>query len=267
MRAAVALALVLGLCSVAAGDAGRRPYHGTRITLDVTSAPVADLLRVIADVSKLDIVLADPPPPPLDLKVKGVPWDRVLNDVVRRSHLAYHRTASLVVVGPPELIAKRKKAKKQVYKGRPLELDITNAEAPGAARLIATAGGLAVAIDGKGPQPALLRLKKVPADQAAELLALNTGTTLVVKEVKPAKLAADGCVAETTQLKQLRLAGIARSGTKGWALFVDPADQAYVATTGSCIGVGATMIRGFGAGTVLLDLGDEETSAELRPRP
>jgi len=267
MRAAVALALVLGLCSVAAGAPGRRVYRGARVTLDLKAAPVVDVLRVLADVGKINIVLADPPPPPLDIKVKGVPWDKVLDDVVRRSSLAYQRAGNLLIVGSPDLIAKRNKAKKRAYKGRPIDLDVTNAEAPAAAKLLAIAGGMAVAIDGKGPQPAMLRLKKIPADQAAELLALHTGTSLMVKEVPPVRLAAEGCIAETTQLKQLRLAGIARSGTRAWALFIDPTGQAYVVTKGSCIGVGATMINGFGAGSVSLDLGDAETSAELRPRP
>ena len=267
MRAAVALALVLGLCSVAAGAPGRRAYRGARVTLDLKAAPIADVLRLLADVGKVNIVLADPPPPPLDIKVKGVPWDKVLDDVVRRSSLASQHAGNLVIVGPPELIANRKKAKKHVHKARPIDLDVTNAEAPAAAKLLAAAGGIAVAIDGKGPQPAMLRLRKVPADQAAELLALHTGTSLVVKAVPPVRLAAEGCIAETTQLKQLRLAGIARNGLKAWALFIDPTGQAYVATKGSCIGVGATMINGFGAGSVSLDLGDAETRAELRPRP
>lgn len=266
MRYGVAVALLLGLCSVAAAQ-GRRAYTGTRVTLDHEAAPLEDLLKILADVGKVNIVAVDTAAPPLEIKVKGVPWDKVLDDIVRRSSLAYQRVGNLVIVGKPDLIAARKKAAKRKYKGKPIDLDLVNAEAPAAAKLLATASGAGMAIDGKGPRPAHLRLKKVPSDQAAELLALQTGTTLVARPAQSPAAPSATCIADTTQLKQLRLAGIVRGGTKSWALFIDPTGGSYVATKDNCIGVGATMILGFGSGTVSLDLGDSDSSAVLRPRP
>ncbi len=221
---------------------------------------------MLADVGKVNIVTVDAAAPPLDIKVKSVPWDKVLDDLVRRSSLAYQRVGNLVIVGKPAVIAARKRSATRKYKGKVIDLDVVNAEAPAAAKLLAVASGVGMAIDGKGPRSAHLRLKKVPADQAAELLALTTGTTLLTKPVEALPAPSATCIADTTQLKQLRLAGIARGGTKSWALFIDPTGGSYVATKGNCIGVGATMILGFGAGTVSLDLGDSDSSAVLRPR-
>jgi len=266
MRPGVAVALVLGLCGLAAAQ-GRRPYTGPNVTLDIKAAPLEDLLKVIADVGKVNVVTVDAAAPPLDVKVKSVRWTKVLDDIVKRSNLAYQHVGNLVIVGKPELIAARKKTAKRKYKGKVIDLDLVNAAAPAAAKLLATATGAGIAIDGKGPRSAHLRLKKVPSDQAAELLALNTGTTLVARPAPQPRPPSATCIADTTQMRQLRLAGIARAGTKSWALFIDPTGGSYVATKGNCIGVGATMILGFGAGTVSLDLGDEDTSAVLRPRP
>jgi len=266
MRPGVAVALVLGLCSIAVGQ-GRKSTAPT-VTLDFDRAvALEDVLKMIAETGKINIVAVDLGVPPAPIKVKRVPWDTALDDLVTSAKLAYQRTGNLIIVGKPEMIAARKKAAKRKYKGKLIDLDVVNAEAPAAAKLLATASGAGIAIDGKGPRAAHLRLKKVPSDQAAELLALTTGTKFVARTSQVPAAPSATCIADTTQMKQLRLAGIARSGTKGWALFIDPTGGSYVATKGNCIGVGATMVLGFGAGTVSLDLGDSDSSAVLRPRP
>jgi hypothetical protein len=269
MRIAVALGVVgvALLCSAAAGDA-RRSYRGARLSLDYKQAPVDDLLRIVGDVGKVNLVMTGATPAPLDIMVKSEPWDQVLDEIVSRSGLASLRTGNTFLIGTPEMIADRKKRKaKRVYKGRVIDVDVHNAEAPAVAKLIAFATGSPIAIDAKGPRPANLKLTKVPSDQAIELLALHTGAELLARPAAtPGKLAPGTCAAEATQLQQLRLAGIARNGTKGWALFIDPAGSPYIVSKGQCIGVGATMIQGIRPNTVSLDLGDSETSAELHPR-
>lgn len=108
-------------------------------------------------------------------------------------------------MGAPALIAERKKhrAKKATSTGVPVEI------AAGAPRHVS------------------MKLSRVPASQAAELVALQAGAELVAHPGAVAKADAT-CVGSTVPAAKLRLAGIATVGVKRTALVLDEAGAGYV---------------------------------------
>ncbi len=65
--------------------ARRRPrrYTGRRITLDFHDIDIRNLLRLIADVSKKNIVVADDVTGKVTVSLRNVPWDQALDLVLR----------------------------------------------------------------------------------------------------------------------------------------------------------------------------------------
>ncbi len=77
--------------SIAAG-------RGRRIDLDVRDADLKDVCRLLADVGRVSIVVADEGSERVTVKMKGVPWDQALDLIVRTKGLRMEREGSVVIV-------------------------------------------------------------------------------------------------------------------------------------------------------------------------
>ncbi|HEX8107512.1 MAG TPA: type IV pilus secretin PilQ, partial [Kofleriaceae bacterium] len=72
------------------GTRGRRIYHGAPMDLRFKDAPIHDLLRLIADWGKVNIVVPDTINATVTVDLKRVPWDQAL-DVILSSHQLWYR--------------------------------------------------------------------------------------------------------------------------------------------------------------------------------
>jgi type IV pilus assembly protein PilQ len=87
MRAALVLLLLAHTAS--AGDlcAPAVKHHGAAIDLDLVRADLHDVLRLLADTAKLDLVVGDRVNGAVTLKLKHVPWDAALCTIAALHHL------------------------------------------------------------------------------------------------------------------------------------------------------------------------------------
>jgi len=82
-----------------------RKFYGTRMSIEVLNTDLNDVLRLIQDVSGINIVIAnDIKDIKVTLSLKNVPWDQVLTVVLQNSGLAYIRQNSVISVAKLETI-------------------------------------------------------------------------------------------------------------------------------------------------------------------
>ncbi len=85
----------------------QRVFTGRRISLDFQSIPVRAVLQILADVSKLNMVVADDVHGHITLRLHAVPWDQALHIILETEGLTMIRQGNVVMVGPAAILAQR----------------------------------------------------------------------------------------------------------------------------------------------------------------
>ncbi len=105
-------------------------YTGRRVSLEFQNADVQDIIRLIADVSKLNIITSDAVKGSLTLKLIDVPWDQALDIILTTLGLDKVQHGNIIRVAPAEALKKERetalandKAAKQL---EPLKLKLIN---------------------------------------------------------------------------------------------------------------------------------------------
>lgn len=84
-----------------------KTYEGTRVTFNFQDIPVRSVLQLIADVSDLNIVVADSVGGNLTLRLTNVPWDQALDIVMDARNLDKRQNGNVIWIGPTAEIAAR----------------------------------------------------------------------------------------------------------------------------------------------------------------
>jgi type IV pilus assembly protein PilQ len=84
-----------------------RKYEGTKVTFNFQDIPVRSVLQLIADVSDLNIVVADSVGGNLTLRLTNVPWDQALDIVMDARNLDKRHNGNVIWIGPTAEIAAR----------------------------------------------------------------------------------------------------------------------------------------------------------------
>ncbi|HEU4383076.1 MAG TPA: type IV pilus secretin PilQ, partial [Anaeromyxobacteraceae bacterium] len=100
------------------GAPQRREYTGRRITLDFHDIEIRNLLRLIADVSKKNVVVADNVTGKVTVSLRNVPWDQALDIVLKAKGLDREEIGNVVRVARAEDIAKEQEARAAAAKAR-----------------------------------------------------------------------------------------------------------------------------------------------------
>ncbi len=103
------------------GPAKRR-YRGRRISLDLKDAEIQNVLRLLADVSKLNIVASDDVKGRITIKLKNVPWDQALDIILRSKQLDKTRNGNIIRVAPVEVLRKEEELRLERAKAK-IELE------------------------------------------------------------------------------------------------------------------------------------------------
>ena len=90
----------------ASGAPQARGYTGRRITLDFHDIEIRNLLRLIADVSKKNIVVADDVSGKVTVSLRNVPWDQALDLVLKSKGLGKEEMGNVIRIAKFEQIAK-----------------------------------------------------------------------------------------------------------------------------------------------------------------
>lgn len=84
-------------------------YTGQKVSLDFHNADIHNVLRILAEVSKLNIVAGEDVSGKVTLKLDKVPWDQVLDVVLATNGLGIIRTGNVIRIAPLAKVAEEKK--------------------------------------------------------------------------------------------------------------------------------------------------------------
>ncbi len=84
-----------------------KTYEGTKVTFNFQDIPVRSVLQLIADVSDLNIVVADSVQGNLTLRLTNVPWDQSLDIIMDARNLDMRQNGNVIWIGPTSEIAAR----------------------------------------------------------------------------------------------------------------------------------------------------------------
>lgn len=95
-----------------------RTYSGTRVTFNFQDIPVRSVLQLIADVSDLNIVVADNVTGNLTLRLTNVPWDQALDIILDARNLDKRENGNVIWIAPTADIAAREQELLQAAQDR-----------------------------------------------------------------------------------------------------------------------------------------------------
>ena len=95
-----------------------KTYTGSRVTFNFQDIPVRSVLQLIADVSELNIVVADNVSGNLTLRLKNVPWDQALDIVLDARNLDMRENGNVLWIAPTAVIAQREQQLLQAAQDR-----------------------------------------------------------------------------------------------------------------------------------------------------
>ncbi len=103
----------------------RTAFRGRRIDLDLKDADIHNVLRLLADVGRVNIVTADNVSGTVTIRMRNVPWDQALSVVLQAKSLGMVRQGNMIRVAPLAELEKERdmeiQRRVQMAKLEPLE--------------------------------------------------------------------------------------------------------------------------------------------------
>jgi type IV pilus assembly protein PilQ len=90
-----------------------KSYTGRRISLDFKDIEMADVLRLIADVSDLNVIAGDEVKGKVTIRLVDVPWDQALDVILLTKGLGFVRVGNVLRIAPADLLKKEEEARLQ----------------------------------------------------------------------------------------------------------------------------------------------------------
>ncbi len=93
-------------------DRGPHEYTGQKISLDFKDADIQNVLRILADVSGLNIITTEDVAGKLTMRLVDVPWDQALESIMRAKGLDMVREGNIIRVSTVEQLKKERDAQR-----------------------------------------------------------------------------------------------------------------------------------------------------------
>jgi len=90
-----------------------KEYSGRRISLDFKDVDIADVLRLIAEVSDLNVIAGDEVAGKVTIRLVDVPWDQALDIILLTKGLGFMRIGNVLRIAPNDVIAQEEEARLQ----------------------------------------------------------------------------------------------------------------------------------------------------------
>jgi type IV pilus assembly protein PilQ len=81
-----------------------KEYRGRRVSLDFKDVEIADVLRLIAEVSDLNIIAGDEVAGNVTIRLVEVPWDQALDVILMTKALGFVRVGNVLRIAPSEVL-------------------------------------------------------------------------------------------------------------------------------------------------------------------
>ncbi|MEE8317489.1 MAG: AMIN domain-containing protein [Candidatus Omnitrophota bacterium] len=105
-------------------------YKGARITLDFANADIKNILKLIGEVSKLNIVWGPDVKGTVSMRLKDVPWDQALDVLLETNDLGMRREENIIWVTTRTKIKELEKEKEEKRKAEKERIKEIRAEQP-----------------------------------------------------------------------------------------------------------------------------------------
>jgi len=100
-----------GRVTRAAADTGARArYTGTRVSFEFKDIDIHNLLRILAEVSKKNLVVADDVKGTVTIRLRNVPWDQALDLILRSKGLGKEEEGNIIRIAPLERLQAEREA-------------------------------------------------------------------------------------------------------------------------------------------------------------
>jgi len=90
-----------------------KEYQGRRISLDFKDVEIGDVLRIIAEVSDLNIVAGEEVSGKVTIRLVDVPWDQALDVILLTKGLGFVRVGSVLRIAPADILAQEEEVRLQ----------------------------------------------------------------------------------------------------------------------------------------------------------
>jgi type IV pilus assembly protein PilQ len=91
----------------------QKRYTGRRISLDFKDVEISDVLRLIADVSELNIIAGDEVKGEVTIRLVDVPWDQALDVILLTKGLGFVRVNNVLRIAPADVLKAEEEARLQ----------------------------------------------------------------------------------------------------------------------------------------------------------
>jgi type IV pilus assembly protein PilQ len=168
-------------------------YTGRRISLDFKDVEIDDVLRLIAEVSDLNIIAGDEVSGQVTIRLVDVPWDQALDVILLTKGLGFVRVGNVLRIAPSEVLKSEEEARLQekrakekledlVVKLQPVNYANVKEVAKMVKRLLTARG--TVDIDVRTNTVILKDIASVIDEATALIKAIDTQTPQVMIEAK-----------------------------------------------------------------------------------
>ena len=175
------------------GMVDAKRYTGRRVSLDFKEVEISDVLRLIADVSELNIIAGDEVKGEVTIRLVDVPWDQALDVVLLTKGLGFVRVGNVLRIAPSDVLKAEEEARLQekrakekledlVVKLQPVNYATVKDVAKMVARLLTARG--TVDVDARTNTLIIKDINAVIDEATALVKAIDTQTPQVLIESK-----------------------------------------------------------------------------------
>jgi type IV pilus assembly protein PilQ len=90
-----------------------KQYSGRRISLDFKDVDIADVLRLVAEVSDLNVIAGDEVKGKVTIRLIDVPWDQALDVILLTKGLGFMRVGNVLRIANADVLSKEEEARLQ----------------------------------------------------------------------------------------------------------------------------------------------------------
>jgi type II secretory pathway component HofQ len=154
-------------------------YKGHPISFDFKDGDLADVIRLFAGITGLNVVIDPGVRGKLSFTAQGVPWDRALDAVLAPQGLTFRVDGNVLRIGRPESLGMAATSTDEErtprYTGQVIDVDLQNADLRQGLSQLAAHGNATVNFDPSVKGRFTITLKRVPWDQAFDLVLKTNG--------------------------------------------------------------------------------------------
>ncbi len=103
---------------------GATKYRGRRVSFEFKDIDIHNLLRVIAEVSKRNIVVSDEVKGRITIRLRNVPWDQALDLILKTKGLGKEETGNIIRIAPLKVLQEEAKIRAAAAAERENELPL-----------------------------------------------------------------------------------------------------------------------------------------------